>query len=361
MAPAASTPPPDSKPGLTLAQRTTLLRSLSTMALIAPGEQPTMTMLTGGVSSLIVRVDTGTGSLCVKQALAQLKVAAQWLAPVERNSAEVAWIRLAGDVAPGAVPRILGEDREARVFAMQWLAPDRYPVWKQQLRDGFADPAIARRVARTLVTIHRATALRDEVARAFANDRSFHALRLDPYFAAAAARHPDCAKALGSLIGRTAATRIALMHGDVSPKNILIGPDGPVLLDAECACYGDPAFDLAFCASHLLLKCIWRPQWAAGYLCCHDALVESYLSRADWEPRQTLEARAALLLAGLLLARVDGKSPAEYLTDDADRERVRQVARAALLAGVSTLAEVRERWAVAFASGAAATPGAAER
>lgn len=270
---AAPFSPADPTSDLTPAQRATLLRSLSAMALIAPGEQPPLTMLTGGVSSLIVRVDAAAGPLCVKQALPQLKVAAQWLAPVERNSAEVAWIRLAGGVAPGAVPRILGEDRDARVFAMEWLAPDRYPVWKQQLRDGLVDIGTAQRVARTLAAIHRATALRDDVAQAFASNRSFHDLRLDPYFAAAAARHPDCADTLTLLIRRTAGARIALMHGDVEPKNILAGPDGPVLLDAECACYGDPAFDLAFCANHLLLKCIWRPQWAAGYLRCHDALV----------------------------------------------------------------------------------------
>ena len=102
------------------------------------------------------------------------------------------------------------------------------------------------------------------------------------------------------------------MHGDVSPKNILVGPRGPVFLDAECAWYGDPAFDLAFCLNHLLLKCSVVPQAKAGFLRCFDALSDAYL---DGDRFEGVEARAASLLPALLLARVDGKSPVEYLTE----------------------------------------------
>jgi hypothetical protein len=119
-----------------------------------------------------------------------------------------------------------------------------------------------------------------------------------------------------------------------------------VFLDAECAWYGDPAFDLAFCLNHLLLKCLWTPTAAPGFLACFDALAAAHLACVAWEPRAELEARAAGLLPGLFLARVDGKSPVEYVTALADKERVRRLASAFLLAPVDTVAAVREAWAV---------------
>ena len=175
--------------------------------------------------------------------------------------------------------------------------------------------------------IHAASANDPGVAAAFATDRIFYDIRLEPYLVASARAHPDRADALHALVETTARNRRALVHGDVSPKNILIGPQGPVFLDAECAWYGDPAFDLAFCLNHLLLKCLWTPRAARELLQCYDVLAKSYLGGVDWEPQGGLEARAARLLPGLFLARIDGKSPVEYLTEAADKERVRRVAR----------------------------------
>ena len=37
-----------------------------------------------------------------------------------------------------------------------------------------------------------------------------------------------------------------LVHGDFSPKNILISNKKIIYLDAECCNYGDPVFDLVF-------------------------------------------------------------------------------------------------------------------
>jgi len=314
------------------------------MGLITAGERPTVTELAGGVSSAIVRVDTARGPVCVKRALPQLKVAAEWLAPVERNRAEVAWIRLAARVAPGSVPRILAEDEASKSFAMEYLDPAEYPVWKSQLRDGTIDVTTALAVAANLVRVHAATANDAQVAQAFAHDASFHALRLDPYFGAAARVHGDCAPALQRMIATTAGTKLALVHGDVSPKNILVGRSGPMLLDAECAWYGDPAFDLAFVLNHLLLKCVWRPASTAPLLECFDALAARYLAGVDWEPIAAIEARASHLLAAMLLARIDGKSPVEYVTDATERERVRQFARRFLLQPADRLEALRKAW-----------------
>ena len=321
-----------------------LVASLVAMGLAAPGDRPTATRLTGGVSSDIWKVDLRRGPVCVKRALARLRVAADWRAPVERNSYEVAWMRTAGAIVPDAVPAVLGEDAAGGAFAMAYLEPDRHPVWKSLLRDGIAEPATAAAVGVTLSRIHGATAGRADMAAGFATDHIFHPIRLEPYLLATAVAHPDRADALKALAETTAGNKKALVHGDVSPKNILVGPHGPVFIDAECAWYGDPAFDAAFCLNHLLLKCIWRPATAEAFLACFDALAGRYMAGITWEPPPDIESRIARLLPGLLLGRIDGKSPVEYITEDRDRNKVRGVARRLLAAPPASLAEVREAW-----------------
>jgi len=287
-----------------------------------------MTAMSGGVSSDIYRVDLPSGVICVKRALPKLKVAAEWRAPVERSRWEAEWMRVAGAIVPSAVPRLLGEDRETGCFAMAYLPPERYPVWKALLRDGAIDPATAERVGAVLGRIHAATADRDAIAARFRTDEIFYAIRLEPYLVATAKAHPDLAARINALVATTRANKRVLVHGDFSPKNLLIGPEGPVILDAECAWYGDPAFDLAFVLTHLLLKGIWQPAQRSRYLGCFGTLVQAYAQYVAWEARDAVEARTAALLPGLLLGRVDGKSPAEYLTDPADKHRVRAFARA---------------------------------
>lgn len=317
-----------------------VLDGLRRIGAIGPDETPVLTPLAGGVSSDIWRADTRRGPVCVKRALAQLRTQKEWHAPVERNASEADWMRVARDIVPAAVPHLIGEDREAGLFAMEYLDPARYPVWKELLRDGTVSETTAAGVGDAIGRIHAGTADDAAVAARFATDRIFHPIRIAPYLLATADAHPDLGDRLRALAVTTAATKRTLVHGDVSPKNILVGPDGPVFLDAECAWFGDPAFDLAFCLNHLLLKSIWRPAYADDYFRAFAALAGAYLGRVDWEPPATHERRTAALLPGLLLARIDGTSPVEYITGDSDRERVRRAARRALLQPPETLAGV---------------------
>ena len=321
-----------------------ILTALHRMGLLVPGIAAPGERLTGGVSSDIWRIDLPTGPVCVKRALAKLRVAADWQAPVERNRYEARWMRRANAAAPGAAPQLLGIDEASGTLAMQFLASERYALWKTQLHDGDTDPAFATQVAISLVRIHAATAADATVAADFPTDRIFYDIRLEPYLVATARAHPDLAAQLNALVTTTQANKRALVHGDVSPKNILRGPDGPVFLDAECAWWGDPAFDLAFCLNHLLLKCLWTPSATTGFLACFDALAAAYLARVAWEPPVKLERRAARLLPGLFLARVDGKSPVEYITTEPDKDRVRRTARALLAHPVDALGDVRQAW-----------------
>jgi aminoglycoside phosphotransferase (APT) family kinase protein len=318
--------------------------ALERMGLVAPGEPVALEPLTGGVSSDIFKVITPRGAACIKRALPKLKVAADWQAPVERNRWEVEWMRVVSAIEPDAVPSILGDDATEGLFAMAFLDAEHHPVWKAQLRDGIIDPGAAREVGRRLARIHATTAADPSMPERFATDHIFVPIRLEPYLAATARAHPELAASLQRLIDTTLSNKRALVHGDVSPKNILVGPRGPVFLDSECAWFGDPAFDLAFCLNHLLLKCLWRPQWWPRYLDCFAALHGTYLGRVTWEPREALESRIAHLLPGLFLARVDGKSPVEYITTDTDRDKVRRVAAHLLRHPVDRLSHVSETW-----------------
>jgi aminoglycoside phosphotransferase (APT) family kinase protein len=320
-----------------------VLQFLRRQGLAAADEVPPAQALAGGVSSDIWRVDLRSGPVCVKRALPRLRVAQLWEAPVERNAYEWRWMETAAQAVPGMAPRVLAHD-DAGFFAMQYLEGARHRLWKEELRAGRADTGVARAVGQRLVRVHAATARREDMAQGFATDANFHAIRLEPYLLASARAHPLLAPALEALAERTAQTRVALVHGDVSPKNILIGPAGPVFLDAECAWYGDPAFDLAFVLNHLLLKCLWTPRAGAALLACFDALASEYLGGVSWEAAPELQARAASLLPGLLIARVDGKSPVEYLTADADKDHVRRVAGELLRSPPATLAQVRDAW-----------------
>jgi aminoglycoside phosphotransferase (APT) family kinase protein len=221
-------------------------------------------------------------------------------------------------------------------------------MWKAQLLRGEVRVATAAAVGELLGTLHAASAGDAALAAEFATDDNFHALRIEPYLLATAAAHPGLGDVLQGIAERTATTHLALVHGDVSPKNILVGPSGPVLLDAECAWHGDPAFDLAFCANHLLLKSLVVPGRRTELLRSARVLAEEYFRCANWEPRAALEARAASLLPALLLARVDGKSPVEYLTDDRHRLFVRTVASALLRAPAPTVANVLDAWGTAL-------------
>jgi aminoglycoside phosphotransferase (APT) family kinase protein len=321
-----------------------LIEPLRRMGLLKSGEHPRLAPLAGGVSSDIYLVEAGGRRFCLKRALPRLKVAALWEAPIERNAAEAGWMRAVARWLPRAVPRILGEDAKAGVFAMDYLAPEDHPLWKTQLLAGAADADFAAAVGRDLAVIHARSAAEPGVREAFANDGTFEAIRIEPYLRATGSAHPALAPRFEALAHTTLSTKRALVHGDVSPKNILHGPLGAVFLDAECAWFGDPAFDLAFCLNHLLLKGARDGADKMRYDAAFSALARAYLAGVDWESVDGLEARAAALLPALFLARVDGKSPVEYLILESERAAVRRAAAPLIADPPRRLKVVAEAW-----------------
>ena len=321
-------------------------RIFSTLGLAGVDEEVHAEALAGGVSSGIYRVDLRSGSYCVKQALPKLKVAKEWKVPVERVFSEIDYLRTVARIVPGHVPRVLGQDDASKSFVMEYLGAD-HRNWKAELLAGRVDEGVASSVGDVLGRIHAATAEDEALAARFATGDNFHAIRLEPYLVETARVHPTLSATLLATVQRTAATQRVLVHGDVSPKNILLGPQGPVLLDAECAWFGDPAFDVAFCLNHFLLKAAHLPVHADALLASYRAFLASYGPHVRWESQASLDERVAQLLPGLTLARVDGKSPVEYLGEP-ERAAVRRVAIDLLQLAPASPDAIAARWCREF-------------
>lgn len=315
---------------------------------LATGTDARLEQLPGGVSSDIWLVDDGWRRFVVKQPLAQLRVAEDWHAPLDRSDSEAGWLQLVDSLVPGACPRVLAYDAAHHFLVLEYLDPALHVLWKADLLAGRVDPRAAALVGDRLGAIHRLTSERPHLANDFATDDLFTALRIEPYLLRLVERHPDLARPIGELVATTMGTKLALVHGDASPKNILLGPDGPAFLDAETAWWGDPAFDVAFCVNHLLLKAV-LPGAPVDRLDTSIAeLIRAYGLHVTWEAPELLLGRVAALLPALMLARVDGRSPVEYLGEEA-RAWVRNFALTRLRGPRADLSDLIGSWKDALA------------
>ena len=177
--------------------------------------------LTGGVASDIATVAFPGKTVCVKFALGKLKVEEEWFAPVHRNRAEFAWLQAAGQAVPGSVPALYGWSEARNGFAMEFIKGADVYQWKTALLEGKPDTGEAVAVARTLGKIHASSVDADFDRRAFNNKHDFESLRLEPYLRFTAHRHPDLSARINTMADQLAESSVALVHGDVSPKNIL--------------------------------------------------------------------------------------------------------------------------------------------
>ncbi len=313
---------------------------LERMGLVARSQVVTAEPLSGGVSSDIWLVRTGDSALVLKRPRARLKVEADWRAPLDRGASEAAWLDYVSSAVPGSCPRVLGYDEESFAIALEYLDPEHHRNWKSELLAGRVDAGFAASVGTALGRIHSASARTPGLAARFDHPDLFESLRIEPYLMRAAAAVPDARDPLESIIASLRTTRIALVHGDVSPKNILVG-ERPVFLDAECATWSDPAFDAAFCLTHLTLKRLHLPAHAARLAESAHAFTAAYLAEVDWEEPSDAAARVAAIVPALMLARVAGASPAEYL-DAPTRAVVRRIAVDALVTGRSAAELIHE-------------------
>ncbi len=309
---------------------------------IGPDERAFVRALTGGVSNEVLyveRPDRPGQDFVLKQARAQLRVAMPWFSAIDRIWREVDFLETCGDIlvrspvvegsVTAGVPRVLHTDRVNFAFAMS-AAPSDHVVWRKELLAGRADKPWARLAGRLLGTLH-AESWRDEALMArFADRQIFDELRLDPYYRTVAKRYPEHVTSLTALVDSVWEHHLCLVHADYSPKNMLLHAGGMMLVDFETGHFGDPAFDLGFFLAHLVLKATLHAPRHEEFLTLADEFWSQYEAlvapRAVHNDYAALVRRGCQNLAGCLLARIDGKSPVDYLNDPPRQALIREVA-----------------------------------
>jgi aminoglycoside phosphotransferase (APT) family kinase protein len=295
--------------------------------------------LGGGISNKLVLAEGPEFRVVLKQSLGQLRTAREWNSDRRRIFREAAAMRWAEGVGGLRVPRLLAEDTADFTIAME-AAPAGAEMWKTQLFRGEFRTEIARAAGVALgsmisASMNAASGQSAEAERLFGDQTVFDELRIDPYYRYTAARCPEAARYIGRLMERSASRRVSLVHGDWSPKNLLVDGSKVWVIDWEVIHYGDPSFDVAFLLNHLLMKSIAMPQHRAALKELARTFVDAL--GTDWAVKAALEH-----LPALLLARVEGKSPAEYL-DTAMQRRARAMALGLMQRGAESAEEVFDR------------------
>jgi 5-methylthioribose kinase len=308
------------------------------------GEGPAcIELLGGGVSNVVLRVQTPGQLFVLKQSRPQLRTRDAWFSDLERvyREQEVMQV-LAPVLPPHTVPEVLFVDRANYVFVMAH-APRGAKVWKQQLLAGDIDFALGEHTGRILGRIHESTARNQHLVEPFADRTVFVQLRVDPFYRRIQERRPEVADAVQPLIDRLMTARDALCHGDYSPKNILTHEQGFTLVDYETAHLGDPTMDLGFCLSHLMLKAIKRSHDRQQYFKLTRRFWQGYMAETTFLPHVELQRRGIEHCAVCLLARIDGTSPVDYLEEEDKREAVRRMGRHVLLDHLTQWDEVLDQ------------------
>lgn len=320
---------------LDIEQPDALVYYLRVTGRIEPDEQPVVRVLAGGISNrtvLVKRPNMGEAWV-LKQALPKLRVEMDWFSDPERVHREAQGLRWLKELAPpGSTTPLVFEDHDHHLLAME-AVPEPHENWKTMLLEGRVQGEHVEQFGRLLGEIHRnAYERHQEIAEVFWDRSFFESLRLEPYYSYTAERVPAAAEFLRTLVGETRARRETLVHGDYSPKNILVHEGKLILLDHEVVHFGDPAFDLGFSLTHFLSKANHLPAPRGAFADAAGLYWRIYreeIGGVGWA--RNVEERAVRHTLGCLLARVAGRSPLEYMGDE---ERVRQ--RKAVLALIPT-------------------------
>lgn len=295
---------------------------LTQMAFSTHDEAIRVQVLAGGVSNRTVLVTHANGEQWViKQALDKLRVKADWFSDPTRIHREALALQSLGGLAPvGSVPALVFDDADRHIIGMQ-AVPQPHENWKAMLLQGRLKLDYVAQFADWLGRVQRDAPTRPGLRDRFSDRAFFESLRLEPYYRYTANQVPAATAFLHTLIEDTLARHDTLVHGDFSPKNVLIYKDKLVILDYEVIHWGDPAFDVGFALTHLLSKAHHLPQHRAAFATAAQHFWQTYALQVDGLFGD-LEQRAVRHTLACLLARVDGRSPLEYLSE-AERQRQR--------------------------------------
>ena len=288
----------------------------------------TVEVLTGGVSCVVLAVKSAEREIVIKQALPELKTKAKWVADQRRAIVEAEAMRVYQSITPDSVPELIDCDEANFTLTMSRL-PNTCTNWKQDMLEGRIHPEMGEKLGKILAQWHNATAVDAAIKAKFMEGELFEQLRVSPFYRAVAAKNPNLQVVVNSLIGEITKEKIALVHGDFSPKNILATSDNsPIVLDFEVAHTGNPVFDLAFVSAHLLCKTIRTSNIAEkeALIATATNFLNSYRQSSNLAIAESLPLHVALIA----LARVEGVSPVNYLDESAQRQLV-AITKSALL------------------------------
>ena len=314
---------------------------LAERGLVKDPSQLAVRELGGGVSNVVLLVEGPHGQWVAKQSLEKLRVEDDWRSSRDRIFREAAAIELLRPVLGATLPRLVHINRKKYLYIMT-AAPNGSTVWKQLLLDGEISLEIARQAGNLLAKIITASQANEIFKETFSDRTVFDELRVDPYYRTTAMRDADARKAIQRLIDDSWAIRTSLVHGDYSPKNMLVRGDNIFLIDFEVVHWGDPAFDAAFLLNHLMLKAFHRPGCTDRYFEAAREFWKALAGCAGEAAGPRFEIMTVRHLGGLMLARIDGKSPVEYIQDDNTKTRIRRAARKILL---DTPDSLEQAWA----------------
>jgi Phosphotransferase enzyme family len=278
---------------------TDVVTTLREMQLLAHGDTPRLFALPSSRTARVYRVDLGWGTVCLKQALGLGDVVVDTFTSA-RAAAEVGWFKLACNVVPGAAPVVLASQTERAAFATDYLDPSDFPCWERQLSYGEIDPGVATELGHLIGRLHAASAHSIALEERFSMQTAFHALRLEPIFQRIAVTSPSRCGHIAEIAEGLTRTRVALVHASVTPDNVLVGPRGVILIDADCAHYGDPMFDVATCIAALAVRMVEHHDLREALGVCLDAFRHSYFTHLTWEIADNAEARAARMIPALI-------------------------------------------------------------
>lgn len=264
-----------------------------------------------GRSSSLWKVTTDRGFFVLKQPLEELRVEDKWHISLHRSKNEYNYLKELSNVDFEYTPRVINYSQK-NYFIMEHIDSS-YPNWKAKLLNGNIKPADAFRAGDVLGKLHTFFLKRPHLFPIFNDKDLFHQARISPYWITLLPKYPELEDHIRKTIDTTLKKKITVIHGDVSPKNFLVLKDKVILLDAECAFWGDPAYDLAFLLTHLFLKSCVVPGYSSYLLSMIREPLMAYFPYISWESYKDFLERVQHYLLMLLLARLDGKASVDYV------------------------------------------------
>lgn len=279
-------------------------------------------VLKGGVSNKAILYSGAAGNWVIKQALTKLRVDADWFSSPERLHVEakaIAWLNTF--LPKNAVPGLVFFDLDNYILGME-AVPQPHYNFKSLLLKSKLDLTLVAEMARLLATIHNQGVNDSSAESIFSNRTFFKTLRIEAYYEYTASQLTKTAEFYHRLIEESLKIQCTAVHGDYSPKNILVRNGSLILLDHEVMHWGDPAFDVGFSICHLLSKSnhLDNVKFVNAAILYWDEYSKNYIfGDAEFENRATRH------LMGCLLARVKGRSPLEYLSEEKGANQVQIV------------------------------------